>query len=480
MEKFNNTTVFTGYLKQLLHNYNLPKCKVYTKEFQDYYRVHHTESPKVFETITVIDRDTDTPIYPDTLYYIPYIKDGKLQEYIDGKWETVGIRNKEFAHEHYYYENKKLLNVTKNLKITNNIYDSYTHEYLGEYLRFQRDYNNLNLMPLYNCFSNRACDKLDLKWTVVNQDPATHAVISRTDIIFNTNDTKYKIYMVPIKLFQEYTIAIDSKEPIEMCCGMYGLYQNTNPLFKEIPIRTYQKERQAFFSQPFLYKKLLSIDNLGVDKNELAQNEDSLKLFIKVPYLNDSTIVILEGNYCNWNDSNASCGVAKFADGKPATLDNSVAINFENLPEDADITLKTPLQLLCFNTKKQHPFADRLVEYLTDNAITQTDSINKNIKRVQKVVEEATHQTYNGYDEAHGNTLIYTYKYTPAVPGFWDNSLKYIIYDYMTTNPKTNTFFISHDLLGYVDKDAEKYVSYYDDTSKRNISIADTTLEEGE
>ncbi|MBP5468707.1 MAG: hypothetical protein J6Z11_05630 [Candidatus Riflebacteria bacterium] len=37
MEKFNNTTLFTGYLKQLLHNYNLPKYKVYTKDQQNWH-----------------------------------------------------------------------------------------------------------------------------------------------------------------------------------------------------------------------------------------------------------------------------------------------------------------------------------------------------------------------------------------------------------------------------------------------------------
>lgn len=476
MEKFNNTTVFTGYLKQLLHNYNLPKCKVYTKRLADYRKANGKESDEVFETITVRTDASGATIYPNALHYVPYIKDGKLQEYVDGEWVPVGIRNKNFAHEHYYFENKKLLNATKNLKITNNTYDSYTHEYLGEYLRFQRDYNGLDLMPLYNCFSNRACDKLDLKWSVVSQGAGD---AERIDIAFNTKDSKYKIYMVPVKLFQKYTIAIDSTEPVEMCCGMYGLYQNDNPIFREIPIKTYQKERHAFFSQPFIYDKLMSINSLGVDKNELAQNEDSLKLFIKVPYLNDSTIVILEGDYRGWNDSNASCGVAKFEDGSPATLDNSVAINFENLPEDADIELKTPLQLLCFNTKKQHPFADRLVEYLVGNAITHTDEIGNDVKRVQKVIENATHSTNNGRDKTRGDE-VYTYRYVPSIPGFWDNQLRYAVYDYMTSNARTNTLFISHDTLGYVDKDAEKYVSYYDSTVKRNISIMDAELEENE
>jgi hypothetical protein len=41
--------------------------------------------------------------------------------------------------------------------------------------------------------------------------------------------------MIPIKLFQQYTIALDASGPIEMCCGVYGEYQDTREKFKHLP-----------------------------------------------------------------------------------------------------------------------------------------------------------------------------------------------------------------------------------------------------
>ena len=56
-------------------------------------------------------------------------------------------------------------------------------------------------MPLYNCFSNNMPTKLDIK---VN------------DIKFLTNDSAYKIFMIPVKFNHKYSIALESKLPVEI------------------------------------------------------------------------------------------------------------------------------------------------------------------------------------------------------------------------------------------------------------------------
>lgn len=467
MEKFNNTTLFTGYLKQLLHNYNLPKYKVYTKQNAKYFEEHKEESKEILRTITKSDSH-----YPSNLHYIPYIKNGQIQEYIDGKWVRVGFREiNTNKHIHTYVENIRIANYTKNLQIRNNIYDSYTHEYLGDFLRFQRDYNDIDLMPLYNCFSDRACDSLDLKWPSIKIDPETNEV-TKTKIIFNTNDQKYKIYMLPIKLFKSYTIAIDCETPIELCCGLYGAYQDTRDKFAAIPAKTYQKITGSKFSAPFLYTKLADYcnsDDLSYNMlTELAQNESDFKLFIKVPQNNSSTIVVLEGDYRNWNDAKVEFKDITAPNGTTVNhalniTTNSVALNFEHAKDLTDVPLITPLQLLSFNTGKQHPFADRLIEYLMGNAIVPTDETAQNIKRVQKAFVLGT---INNKD----------YNYEPENRGFWDEELRYIAYDYINNHITDRSE--NHDILGYIDKTVEKNYVYEINSDKDKISLSNTELTE--
>ena len=601
MRKFNTSDIFTGYLKQLLKTFNLPKLKVYTREHEEYYKKYGKERADILNTITEIEETTNNKTkvsFPDDIHYIPYIREGQIQEYINGSWNNIGERLNKKTHPSYYAYGEKLLNYTKNLTIKNNVYDSYTHEYLGEYLRFQRDYNNLNLMSLYNCFSNKFCDNLYLNENITINFPETNRSTQCT-VLFDSNNTEYKIYMLPVKLFQDYTIAIDSELPIELCCGIYGDYQDTRNKFKPLTYLTYKKINKSTFSQPFLFEKLnfksLENDSWNTLKKEVIKNEADLKLFIKLPKNNKSTIVVLEGNYINWNNFHLRKDPEKFIDvaayfEKEADFNSAVATganiyegsiylvkrkfkndngqeqdtylvykgvkgltdtktdvvclgtiwdeklnSTKNLDQfvfyadntnrgasdikqafniwkiqekknspyviyynsefsklyipatgwykltnhsvidlDAsktgvtnapDIPLISPLQLLQLNTKEQHPFSDRLIEYLTNNAIVGTDEeIAENIKRVQKALRE------------NGQIGILTHYY-PELPGIWDFKMNKLLYNYMVTHQ--NITGINKDILGYVDKDVEKYYTYKDQQTKQETSLLNTELDSG-
>lgn len=549
MYNFNNNNIFTGYIKQLLKSFNLPMCPVLqSKEEADKY---------------------------SNISGITYILNDQIIRQTQKGTEIVKTS------ETFIY-NKEVPNFTKKLQITNTIYDTYTHEYLGDYLRFLRDYNHIDLMSMYNCFSNNICTNLNLK---INLNNGTEA--KATEAVFNTTDTNYKIYMVPVKAFKSYTIAIDANEPIEVACGLYG-----KKSYGSIINGTYEKFNNISFKSPVVYDKLTSITDAQA---QAVKFEKDLKLFIKVPFNNNSSIVILEGIYLNTNDdylepndevqvrkvsapyycyvkedgtiqdlanqkgstytatlgeieetpyllqwpgtkpesspqtfnvlleSNAP-GIIIQIDNPTTQLYGSTITQYTNLPgttvtdiprkaaaltripiyennkaavnfvapvtictyidqsgstpteeisysnDDPDAGIKTfkpiyKLQLLQQNTQESYPFADRLLEYLLENVVDNQDEFSDDIKRVQTALKQ--------------NEVVST-----GLPGLWSDNLQCAMYAYMT-DPDTPKHFDNfkvtsrlYDLLGYADKDTEKYYSYtvVEDNKKASKSLSGVDL----
>ena len=74
MRKFNTSDIFTGYLKQLLKTFNLPKLKVYTKEHKDYYEKNLKERADILNTITEAINEEGKKYLPnDTHYEFPLL-----------------------------------------------------------------------------------------------------------------------------------------------------------------------------------------------------------------------------------------------------------------------------------------------------------------------------------------------------------------------------------------------------------------------
>jgi hypothetical protein len=150
-------------------------------------------------------------------------------------------------------------------------------------------------------------------------------------IEFSSYDPRYRIYALPVKLFENYTIAIDCAQSIELFCGFYGTVLDLNDKKGdsrafELIKATYRKYHNTKFRQPFLYdaldakywttadgvntvhKKNQSAEKKFLKNNEvtrwdIANKEYDLKLFIKVPSTCSSSITILEGDYRGYNDS---------------------------------------------------------------------------------------------------------------------------------------------------------------------------------
>jgi len=115
----------------------------------------------------------------------------------------------------------------------------------------------------------------------------------------------------------------------------------------------------------------------------LSQYEEDLKLFIKIPQNNESSITILEGDYAGYND--------RLLTNNGKILQNRTITNFEVNQSNDSLESRffepiTNLQLLQLNTGISYPFADRLMEYLTGNVIDKLDTIPDNIIRTQKIL----------------------------------------------------------------------------------------------
>ena len=312
MFKYNNTHIFTGYLKQFLSSFNLPACKIYTAEFAKYLEQHGEEDPRVLESF-------DTISDGHLAVRINYLKNNELYTYFNtspsvklAKGATVKTRDSSTCYwkrstDVFYTSEKVTHGLTRSLNSSSNYYDTTTHEYLGEYLRFLRDYHNINLMSMYNCFNDKLCN--NIYHFSINLPGEKKA-------IFDVQAPNYRIYAVPVKLFAEYTIAIDCSQGVEMFCGLYNTSLDISDKANKLAAKTYLKINKTLFKQPFLYDKLSikywqacddfkdgKINKEVYTRWDITNREKDLRLFIKVPTSCESSITILEGDYRGFNDA---------------------------------------------------------------------------------------------------------------------------------------------------------------------------------
>lgn len=437
MQKFNTNTIVSSYIKELLKDFNLPRVRVW-----------RDEEPHIDDCV--------------------YLKNLEFVKYENGNLTKVGD----------YIYNNKYLNITHNLINSSLLYDSNTHEYLGEYLRFMRDYKHLDLMSMYNCVTSDFPKNMNLTfsatyvkahtnyhWTnmdVTNgqftsndvDNPSDYYVLDTTEVDsnylqveMNASDTNYKIYMANVSAFHDYTIAIDCSEKIELFAGYYnkGLYQVTNTSTNRAEVfyqNTYESHTSNRHQHPFVYSKL---NNSSLFTKERLDHNYNLYLFIKVPATCTSAIVVLEGNYLD-NCKYISCDNSVFRTLLvPSKTTSDTSSSYVDLKSSYELGeyISRP-QLLSMSSTTTYPFADRLVEYLVENVITELETIRDNVVRVQKTYVS------NKFKETYGYSLDSIEHY-----GVWNEKLRQLTYRLAMDTNKLNSKF---DIIGYVDKDMETYI----------------------
>lgn len=474
MLKFNNNHIFTGYIKQLLSSYYLTK-----------YRVYNTDMPVIPSTDALKTED-----YQIDRQDIWYIKDAQIQQYKNNTWKNIQptlIKSEYLPDHHQWIENRLDLNHVRKFQIKNTIYDSYTHEYLGDFLRFIRDYHKLDLMRLYNCFSNRLVDELNIKV------PSKYD--SQTSIGDFSTNAQYKIYAIPVKLFHKYTLAIDCPQSVQVCCTIWNGYvknildagKNTDPSNKGIQLlintmraASYKKFSNCKFAQPIIYTGLNFTDvqkehylnalvtqsaglipygdgdtaqerwMTGLDNlynsllGYMAANQSDLYLLLKIPATNTSSITILQGDYTSFNNY-----VPTLRGNKLVNQVNYSGLANVEVNVFAEENFISPCQLLKLNTGISYPFANRLMQYLLGQTITELQTIGDNVKRVQAVVDLPANLTH--------------------LTGIWTPHLRNTLYQFMTYSQANRTSASNTDSMGWADKDVQ--AAYYNQRIKNDKVI---------
>lgn len=444
MIKFNDDNIYVGYIKELLHSFNLPTCKV--KKDNSKFILGEYYIDKELEQVRVVTQ-------------------------LSSSGEVV-----ESQRVCDYKFNDKILNLTKNLEIRNTYYDSYTHNYLGNYLRFLRDYLDLDLMQMYNCFSNESPANLNIE-IVDNKNPNfAYHVSSNSD---------YNIFMVSVKPNTTYTLALEYLNTFNIFCGFYS----NNKYVKMIntpPDSENSLEAKTFktIGSGCAFNNPIKIDIPALTSEEEIRQENNLKLFICLPNTYTDNIVILEGDYikntqtiitesgmrlCNvffehipgavyqnndthtWFFNNIDTHKADDVSANTCEYNQNMhnyVITFEdgstwtspNVDVVGNYDFITKNQLLEFSTHTKYLLADRLVEYLSDNVITHIDEIVENIKRVQVLIA--------GYDKDFNSSQY----------GKWDIDINKWIYKYISTHGNSGDLTyrdIYKDVLCFIDKDIE-------------------------
>ena len=374
MQKFLEDSLEGRYIKSLLYNTYLPTYRTVRKN--DF----------IIKGITYVYKESiiraDSSGYLDSndLELLPKAKYTYLRDYIFGEFQPK---------------------FTSRFISRNNYYDTETHIRLGDYLRCYRDMRGIDLMPFYNCYSNKYTSSFE---------------VSSSGIDIKTSQTaKYEVLEVPIKFNQVYTIAIDSPSTIIVAPALMSYddlivisSQNISERLWSIPgaIVTYPS---TVFGEPITYK----LENT----DQFLQNyEKNLFLLIQIPNKLESSIVILEGDY---------------TDTTRHIFDISGLQYLDEIEQDKYFL--SNLSLLKLNDRIRYAYSDRLIEFLFGNVIDKNNDITNNVKRIQNYTKSNSY--FNSMEDV------------------WDDNLRKLIYDsYMdyAYNP--------YDITGYVDKDIEKFL----------------------
>lgn len=413
MIKLNDNNIFIGEIKQLLKTFNLPNCLV----------LKNISQAKDLPNNTHFINKQDGYIY----LHKQLNNDEKICLYVYGK---------------------SYLNLTTNLEICNLIYDKDTHNYLRRYLRFIRDYKNVNLMSLYNCFNGDLSNKAIFWYNEQNNN------IKKYYLEENDN---FLVYSIPVDLLNNYTISLNCDFPVEMCLTIDDPYYETENSYLET--KSYVKTK---IQNNYLYTKLIELKNKFNDSSITDTNEKKIyntiyknlikyrkdiKLLIQLPKSFNKGISVLEGDFVN-NLYELSNYLIYY----PYKQDENKNEIETKLKDNGCFFINH--ELLSYKAKeKTFVLSDKLIEYLTGNVITPL-SEDYDILKLQKQLVKLD---INLSDPLYG---IWTQNDLLSLKNFIVNNSYYFDEKNISNKIKKvsggRELNHNYDLLGYCDKEVEE------------------------
>ena len=378
MIKIGDDNIITSYITKLLTSFDMPNIKtLYT---------HGKQRSKLFE---------------DSLY----IKYGKVVRCAQNG------SNASFTDVCNYDFGRALPNMTRRLKTNNLVYNAHIHKFLGDYLRFLRDYKDLDLMSMYNCFSG--------------------------DILLNTssldddfaNDTRC-VYAIPVKFSETYTIALSCKD-VKLKLAFYDGKTLFVPYQSTMENRTILSKPSCDYFSPFIYSTPDAMNKYEDDA------ENYLVLLMSIPMGKTTNIVVCEGDYtyqlnCMFDDMKRKT---------PSLKERFVYTGEQEIKDDTGThtepaneihgTYYGLMQLFNTPSSNSYAFADNLVQYIMEMAVTNTDKVKENIYNLQKLLRRK-------------------YGYTIDKIGVFDDKMRDILYTEICKSR------VPVDTTGYLSKDIQK------------------------
>ena len=421
MQYFNSSNSEVEFIKNLLRTTYIPTVRIFCSNI-------NVQPPKT--TSAVYEGNISSAMFADSSqvnneYFVgeTIVTNNNICVGEQDKAYQIEVVAKKYNQITSYNFGEWYKNITTNFVSNKSYYDSNLHENLGRYLRAYRDYYHIDVLNLYNCFSNRFITEWSLPFNGYSGSNAPYA----------TYDATYKIMAFPIMYDTVYQVNLSSEVVGKIT--LQAVYFNgkipiepaeatVNTATGELIPKTYELDSEEEFCFRVGSADGLTGDNVSNDKIRKRRLSKQSLLYILIQF--------------------------------PAEVSGPITVL-----EQPKYTMALNNELLEINpyVERHVAFSDTLLEYLTGAVLSPASTARVAIHKLQDKIGSTPF--YNKFGVG-GPSFIgaETPNYKP-VSGIFDEDMHKIIYralyDY-GENKKTLVNGLVNKIpnfMGYVDKNVE-------------------------